>query len=379
MNTSNAEKQPDKKPGKRALRVFFAYGAPVLVIALLIIVFMVRKAGVDARRRAELGQEQATVNVVTYAVAPRAIRDRLNLPGAVAPWVKLDVVSQVTGEVLEKRVREGAVVRKDEVLALIDPRKYINAFDSARASLESALASQKRLTELYREELASKSDLDAVDAAVENYRATMENAALDLERCAIKAPISGIVNRVFIDTGQVLGLNQEVAEILQIDPVKVTVGIPESDVPAVRNLNEFTVTISALDGGQFSGKKHFLSKTAHPLARLYDLEILVENPGLQILPDMFARVEVVKQTAENAVVLPLYAVTSNDAHTVMVEKEGVAHLREVSLGIVEGFNVQITYGLEFGEQVVIVGQKQVADGQKVTVTRTVTDPAVAMQ
>ena len=379
MNTPYTER-PTKRPlAKRTQRAIFGYGVPALIIVLLIVIFMARKAGVDARRQAEMGQDQAAVNVVTYTVAPRDISDRINLPGTLSAWVKLNVVSQVAGEVLEKNAREGAVVKKNEKLATIDARKYKNAFDSANASLESALATQQRLTELYREQLASKSDLDAADAAVENYRAAMETAALDLDRCVIRAPIAGIINRVFIDQGQVLTPGQEVAEILQIDPVKVTVGIPESDVPAVRGLEEFTVTIAALGGQTFSGKKHFLSKTADPMARLYDLEILVKNPDARILPDMFARVDVVKKTVENAVVIPLYAVTSNAVHTVLVEKEGTVHRREVTLGITEGFNVEITSGLAFGEQMVIMGQKQVADGQPVTVTRTVTDPEAAMQ
>lgn len=379
MNTPYTTAPPERPFGKKLLRAFLAYGVPALVIALLILIFVVRKAGVEAQRRAELGQEQATVNVVTYTVAPRTISDRINLPGTIEAWVRLNVVSQVTGEVLEKNAREGAVVKKNEKLAAIDSRKYQNAYNSAKASLESALASQQRLTELYREQLASKSNLDAADAAVENYRAATQTAALDLERCIIRAPISGIINRVFIDAGQVVNPGQEVAEILQIDPVKVTVGIPESDVSAVRTLTEFSVTIGALDGKTVVGKKHFLSRTADPMARLYDLELLLDNPDAQILPDMFARVDVVKQTVENAVVLPLYVVTSNAVHTVMVETDGVARLREVGLGIVEGFNVQITSGLKFGEQVVIVGQKQVTDGQKIKVTQTVTDPAMVMQ
>ncbi len=378
MNTVNTNEPFAKKPARRLLWGILAGVVLALMIALVVI-FFVRRADVKDRRQSELGQQEATVNVVTYTLAPRTIQDRINLPGTIEPWVKLAVAAQVPGEVMEKNVREGEVIQKDEPLAVIDSRKYQNAYDSAKASLESALASQKRIFKLYQEELASKSDLDTINATVENYRAAMENAALDLEHCIVKAPISGIINQVFIETGQVLGRNQAVAEILQIDPIKISVGIPESDMPAVRRLTDFTVTINALGDKTFSGKKHFLSKTASPMARLYNLEILVKNPNAEILPDMFARVDIVKQTVENAVVLPLYAVTSNSVHTVMVERDGVVHVQEVSLGIGEGFTVQITDGLSFGENVVIVGQKQITDGQKVTVTRNVSDPAMAMQ
>ena len=369
----------EKRKAGRLKRVVLFYLLPTLIIALLIAGVTARKAAVDARRQSELGRQEAVVNVVTWAAAPSAISDRINLPGVTTAWVKLNVLSQVAGEVTEKLAREGALVRQGDVLALIDARKYQNAYDSAKASLASALATQSRLTALYREELASKADVDAIDATVENYRAAVENAALDLEHCRVRAPIAGVVNHVFIETGQVLGLNQEVAEILQIDPIKVTVGIPETDMPAVRELTEFAVTISALEGRTVTGRKHFLSRTADPLARLYDLEILLDNPQARILPDMFVRVDVVKRTVDQALVLPLYVITSNGVHTVMVVEDGRARPREVTLGIVEGFNAEITSGLQAGDAVIVVGQKQVADGQKVNVTRTVTDPAGAMR
>ena len=369
----------EKRKAGRLKRVVLFYLLPTLIIALLIAGVTARKAAVDARRQSELGRQEAVVNVVTWTAAPSAISDRINLPGVTTAWVKLNVLSQVAGEVTEKLAREGALVRQGDVLALIDARKYQNAYDSAKASLASALATQSRLTALYREELASKADVDAIDATVENYRAAVENAALDLEHCRVRAPIAGVVNHVFIETGQVLGLNQEVAEILQIDPIKVTVGIPETDMPAVRELTEFAVTISALEGRTVTGRKHFLSRTADPLARLYDLEIVLDNPQARILPDMFVRVDVVKRTVDQALVLPLYVITSNGVHTVMVVEDGRARPREVTLGIVEGFNAEITSGLQAGDAVIVVGQKQVADGQKVNVTRTVTDPAGAMR
>ena len=84
---------------------------------------------------------------------------------------------------------------------------------------------------------------------------------MNVERCSISAPISGIVDKVHIETGDYLNIAAPVADILQIDKIKVAVGIPESDVSAVRRVDHFEVRIDALDGRIFPAEKHFLSRS----------------------------------------------------------------------------------------------------------------------
>ncbi len=364
--------------GKISFKVILTLVALATLILILVFAVIIKGKAVKSQQAEKLATGAAAVNVVLYELKPRAISDRLNLPGTVDPWVDLNVIAQVGDTVLEKHVSDGDTVEKNDLLVVIDERKYNNAYQSAAASLESALSSQQRIRSLRKRNLASQADLDTIEATVKKTRAAKDNTALDLARCRIKAPISGTVNKVFIEEGQVISPGQPVARILQIDPVKVTVGIPESDVSAIRSLENFAVTIDALGGRTYSGRKHFLSQTTATNARLYDLDIIIDNPSQKILPDMFVRVDIVKQTRAEAMVLPMYVLTSTDAgHTVYVVENNIARLRKVTPGIQEGFQVEITSGLNFGEHVVIIGQKQIADGQNVNVVRTVTDPEQA--
>ena len=123
MNILNTEVRPGNTPGKTFFWVISACLILVIVITL-VIVFRVRKAGVEARRQAELGQNAATVNVVTYTLGPRVIRDRINLPGTIQPWVRLDVVSQVAGEVLEKKAVQQGIM---EILREVNKRLPLKA------------------------------------------------------------------------------------------------------------------------------------------------------------------------------------------------------------------------------------------------------------
>jgi len=349
-----------------------------LIFIIVVLAVRIQSQGerIKAERAAQIKQHQPDVNVVVLEMIPAPIRDRINLPGTTEPWVKLTVLTEVSGKVIRKAMEEGNSVSKGDVIAVLDSRDYQNTYNSAKASYQSALATLNRLRKLHQEQLSPRAQLDEAIAQTENYKSARDTAALNLERCTIRAPISGGINHIFIEDGQYLNVSDPVAEILQIDPIKVKVGIPESDVDAVRSLTHFDVTIDALNNKVFQAKKHFLSKTADPMARLYNLDLVLENPDAEILPDMFVRVEIVKQEVPESLSIPLYSViTKNNENIVyVVDENHIAHSRPIDIGLQEGWRVEIKKGLGAGEKVIVVGHRSVNDEQRVNVVRTVKDP-----
>ena len=327
-----------------------------------------------AARKLDIEPERPEVNVVAMPLSPEVIRDRINLPGIVEPWVKYNIIAEVRGEVTDKRIEKGAPVKAGDVIAVLDQRDYVIALDAAEASFETALASKKRLQKLYAEQLASRSQLDDITAQVERFEAEMQAARLNLERCTITSPITGIVNNVYIEDGQYAGTGDGIAEVMQMDRVKVSVGIPESDVSDVAKVGMFDVKFDALGGKVFQAKKHFLSLSSDPAARLYALELAIDNPEREILPDMFARVDILKRQIPDALIVPLYSViTLSGEQVVYVVNDDTAHARPVETGIQEGWRIQITKGLNPGDRLIVVGHRRVSEGQRVNVIRTVSD------
>ena len=197
-----------------------------------------------------------------------------------------------------------------------------------------------------------------------------------MDRTLITAPISGQLNEIKAKQGDLLDVNQEVAKILQFQKVKVKVGVPESDVAAVFDLNEADVIIEALGNRRVKGKKVFLSRQPRTLARLYDLELVVPNPDGHILPGMFGQVELVKQVFDQALAIPLYAViTHGDDRYVYIEKDGRAEKRLIKLGVLAGWQVHVKAGLSAGEKVIVVGHRFLDDGQAVKVIKNVSHPS----
>jgi membrane fusion protein (multidrug efflux system) len=354
----------------------------ILLLVVLAVIFFLnsridaKKAAVKAEQSQDSQPHHAPTNVITMKIEPALIKETLNLPGIAKPWVQLHVVSEVVGKIIKKKVEDGQSVKKGDVLAVIDISDYQNAYDGALASYESALATQKRLKALVKKNFVTQSQLDDAVARVKTTKAAVNNARLNLSRCTIVSPMNGIVDQIHIENGSYLNIGDPVANILQMDTIKIEVGIPESDVDAVRQLSEFDIIIDALGQKKYTGYAHYLHKTADSFARLYTLEIGVDNPNGDILPDMFARVEIVKNQDPDGLAVPMYALVSqNETIGVFVEKNSQVRFRPVQPGFLDGWKTQIVNGLSPNEHVVVVGHRIVENGEQVNVTRVVKDMA----
>lgn len=354
---------------------------PALALILMIIAIIVMSSRIkseseriEAEKLATLHKERPPVNVVVLDMVPMSIRDSLDLPAQTEAWVKLKVLTEVSGKAIEVAVTEGDNVNKGDLIALLDSRDYENELASVKAEYGLAQKNLERTKDLFRENLITGAKVDSDTAKVETLRAAVKNAELRLERCSIKSPIAGIINRLDIKEGLFMNVQDPVAVILDISKVKVSVGIPESDVDEVRKLKEFEVTIDALGNGTVKGKKYFLSKSPETFAHLYKLDIEVPNPSGKILPGMFARVNITKKEVKDSMSVPLYSVISRgNEQFLYIEEDEKARVRMVETGILEGWRMQITRGLTKGDRVIVVGHRSVDEGQEVKVVRTVTD------
>jgi membrane fusion protein (multidrug efflux system) len=291
----------------------------------------------------------------------------------------LTLLSKVHGTVIETLVQEGDKVTKGQVIARLDPADFRIALDSARAVYELAVADQKRLATLFDHDIIPRARIEKIDAHVKTSKAALQNAELMLSRCTITAPISGVIRRLDAVEGLLLNVSDPVAEILQIDRVKAVVGIPESDVALIRNIEEVTLTVQALNNRKITGRTHYLASSPENGARLYRLELAIDNSDHQILPGMFFRAQLVKKVYRDTVAVPIYSVIKRqDKQFVYVEKNGVAHQLPVELGITEDWMVQVTSGLSPGSRIVVEGHRDIDQGHKLNIVRVLSDPREAL-
>ena len=362
----------------------FVWSAIPWLMVALIVAFVVtmgsrikeKKAHLEEAKKAAIKQEVPAVRIITLTLTPRRLVDKINLPAQIDPYEEVWVKAEVPGQVIEVLVKEGQMVKKGQVLMKLDDRDYRTRLARIEANYKLAKLNHERTKTLVKKKIATLTKLDEIEAQLKDLTAQRNEATVALSRTSITTPLSSFLNEISAKMGDYIGVGDPVAQILEIDTVKVIVGVPESDVAAIFDLNEADIIIEALGKRRVKGNKIFLSRKPRTLSRLFDLELSVPNPDGRILPGMFARVELVKHVYEDAVALPLYAIiTQEDERFVFIEKEGRVEKRRVTLGTLIGWQVHITSGLKAGERVVVVGHRLLDDGQAVEVIKNVSNPS----
>ena len=361
---------PEPKPAARFAGWLTLF---VLFVILVVLVALVRTKGIQVKeaRTAQRKTGPPPVNVVTLTLSPVTISDKINLPAEILAFKTLDLPVEVSATLLEKSVSEGQFVQEGMVVARLDPDRYAARLNAARSSLAQAKATQKRLKNLHRTKLATDADVENAITGFDQARSALISAQIDLDRCTLKAPFDGFLDRYTLEEGTFATPGTPICRILDISKVKVRVGIPESDVMEAKKPEAIRVYVQALGDTPLEGGSILrLSRNARNMAKLYDLDLLFDNRNHTLLPDMFARVELVKKRHEKALVVPLYAViTRKEEKRVFVMVNGKAEMRRVSTGIQEEWLVEITQGLQAGEKVIVTGQRAVSEGRAVHVVK----------
>ncbi len=382
MSIEKDTQEEQQSSSKKKVLYFIFRNLPRLVLlCLVLLIFSLvgtignAKKQLDIEKASTQGIERKLVNTILLELQPEQIKDAINLPGTIEPWTSLTLMAKVSGAISEVLVQEGSAIHKGQVLARIEPDDYRIALDAAKAAYTLAKADYERDREMLHKRVISAASLQSSETRLQTALAELEKAKLQLSRCTITAPMNGVVKRLDAKIGLYLSVGDPLAQLLQIDRVKAVVGIPESDVDAIRRIDVVDLTVQALGAKDFVGKKYFLSPAPDTSAYLYRLELALDNPEHHVLPGMFFRAHIIKQRVDEALAVPLYAVISrNDEQFVFVVEDGKVRKQSVKLGIIEKWQVEVTEGLEPGDQVVIEGHRDVEHGQQVKVIKVVSHP-----
>jgi RND family efflux transporter MFP subunit len=160
---------------------------------------------------------------------------------------------------------------------------------------------------------------------------------------------------------------QPVMTVVNIDKVYIEGTVAESDVAMVSEGQKVTVKVDAA-GGTFEGSVKILSPVANAQTKGYPIKIEINNSGHKLKPGMFAEIQMVTKSKNDAVVILKEALVIRGSDKVLyIVKNGVVEERKVTTGIEGDDKVEISVGLTVGEEFVIEGQQSLFDKAKVTV------------
>jgi membrane fusion protein (multidrug efflux system) len=170
-----------------------------------------------------------------------------------------------------------------------------------------------------------------------------------------------------------------VAEVVNIDPVKIVVDVPEREVHYLAVGDEATVVARLPETRVFVGRITYISELADELTRTSRLEILIDNPEYLLRSGQIVRARLTRRLLEDVIMIPLSAVIPLEHGRVVyvVNDDDQAERREVELGFITGRDVRVLGGLEPGARLIVVGHRYVGPGQPVVITEDLTPDATA--
>jgi RND family efflux transporter MFP subunit len=391
---------------------------------LLACTFVVLVLGGCGRQSASAGRSQADPIAVRVAT-PKHVRVRAEVvvSGTVETSSAPTTVGfLVSGKVIRVGPREGDFVKAGEVLAVIDPADFQFAVDGAiaqtalaraqnekasvsarpevveqaRASLSQTEDEFHRMKTLYeRKSLApndfkkyetaytnaqqqytqaqkgaQQEDKAAAKAALEQAEAAERIARKKLSDATLIAPVSGFVSKRNIEQGTMASSGTAVFTIVELDPVEIQVGVPETDVRLVHRGQQAIVTVSARPGMPFSGKVRLVNVSAEPQTRTYMVRITVPNPRGSLLVGMIAEARILGNETRDVLTLPGQSLVRDPQGAPQVfvyfPNEKRVYAKRVTTGEVMDRDVQIVDGVKDSDSIVVAGQQLLREGSVVS-------------
>jgi multidrug efflux pump subunit AcrA (membrane-fusion protein) len=343
--------------------------------------------------------------------------------GAIEGNVTAMTAFEVSGRVMKVYVEEGQQVAKGQVLAELVPTDYQHAYEAAAGQADVARATEHKAQNGLRPEeleqariaferaqdeyqrmkfLFDRKSLDANDfhkyeaaylSTKQNYEmarqgsrsedksaaeaqtrtaiAQMQDARRHLTNCRLVAPISGFVGMKHVNVGDYVAAGTPVFSVLDLDPVKIRVAIPESEIGKIRVGAAAAVTIPSLTGQTFKGTLDTLGISADPVSRTYTAKIAVANRTHLLREGMVSEARLYGTQQIHVLTVPGSAIV-RDAHGVenvyvYYPARQKAFARRIETGDFWGSEVVIKSDLAPNDQVVIVGQQNLREGSSVLV------------
>ena len=310
---------------------------------------------------AEVVKENPVVSV--EQVHMREVPQIATYTSTVQAYVKNNIAPQMTGRITKINAEIGDFVKKGQILAEIDKAQLLQA----QLQLQNKEVELQRLKSLYEAGGLSKSDLDAIELAYNVAKTQVDNL---MENTILRSPIDGVVTARNYDAGDLYGMSAPIYTVEQIVPVKLLVGISESDYTKVKKGDAIEITADAIPGKVFYGKVEKIYPTIDPATRTFTVEVVVDNKYKTLRPGMFARVAV-NFGSNNNVVVPDVAVVkqqgSGERFVYVLNEDGTVTYQKVVLGRRMGAEYEVLEGLQDGAKIVTGGQIRLKDGVKVTV------------
>lgn len=356
----------------------------ILVAAIATAYFWQSKAAQD--QHAKKPPIAPSVSVMATTVVTRDVPVWLSGIGTVQAYNTVTVRPRVSGTLEQVHFVEGSLVKKDDVLAQIDPRPYRATLAQAQArkaqteaQLLNARQELERVQSLVKSNAVSQQSLDQIESTVAQFVATLqeataavESAQLDLDFTTVRAPITGHTGIRMLDAGNIVTANQAggLVTLTQLQPITLVSTLPQQKLTALRaqmKPGDAPLTVQALgDDGVVldEGKLELVDNQIDTSTGTLRLKARFANEKLTLWPGQFVSARVLVETRKGMTVVPSEVVQPglDGPFAYVIKADNTVETRLLKTGLnLDGWTI-IEEGLKPGDRVVRDGQSKLRNG-----------------
>lgn len=385
MTTSPRLSPPPRtlsRASRQRWRVWVVVPAAIVVLLGLLLTYRLIDRKMLQARDSRLKSDVSLPVKVIHTGQQDIVRSS-NHSGVVQAWQQAILLAEVPGTVETINARIGEPLDVGSLILRLDDEMLGYTVEQARAQVlqleaghETSLRELTRKRSLYKNKVISDFEFDiakakekADRALLDSARASLKIAERDLRETAVTSPIAGILAERTVDIGTTVARGTRLATVVDIEQVKITIGVSEREIADIREGLPVAVTTDAYPGYRYSGTVYSVGTKADDRTLTFPIEILIVNDTPPILkPGMVASTSIRTGLYNDVIALPQEAVMKRgDTEMVWTIDRDQARPVHITTADVIDSRVIVTSGLKPGQAVVVSGQEILADGSPVTI------------
>ncbi len=317
-------------------------------------------------------QEENRTLVTTQIVTKTEFKSFASIQATVKSDDIVIASSEIGGRLINVAVEEGQNVNKGQLIAQTDLESVNKQVAELETAWEMANTSYERQKRLWDQNVGSEMQYLQAKNNKEKIEKSLETVKYQLTKTKIYAPISGVVDQVYLKSGELAGPGIPIVQILNTQKVKVVADAPESYLNKVKKGEMVTVQFPAI-GKEFEARVTLIGRTINPSNRTFTVEVDLPNSDGLLKPNLLAVMLINDDLQKDVVIIPLELVQQEVSGRSFVfvkdenEKGPFAKKVIVETGNTHGGNIVITSGLNGGEELIVTGARGLANNEQIKI------------
>lgn len=315
---------------------------------------------------------QKTVVFPVTTINPKltGLNESFKVNGILNPLHTLSLVSEVAGRVQTVTALNGQYVNKGQVIALLDHEQIQIDLKVAQANYEKAQLDLVKYKTMLESNAITKQQLEEQKINLINAEAKLATLNRQLKNATIVAPISGSINKLFLEVGSYLSPGSSIAEIIDIKELKMQVSLLDKDIIKVKTGEVIKITPDLFPNTNYSGKIVSVGSKSDD-SRKFQVEIqFSNNSNMDLKGGMTGLANFEKVSNKNSLVIPLKCIVGSlKDPKVFVINGNKANLKKIVVGYTHGDYIEVISGLNTNEEIVETGQLNIVNGSNIQIIK----------